>query len=134
MKPMNKHINKRPRPVSFGMKKFLTLTLLAFLLIPSFSFAQTGGSNCSNSNIQGLLVCFRDLLNKKMIPIAASLALLYFFWGVMKIIRAQDDTKLLEEGKKIAFWGIIALFIIASIGAIILFLQNDLLGGVSNTL
>lgn len=131
MKPMNKYINKRPRPVSFGMKKFLTPTLV-FVLTPFLSSAQTTAS-CSGGSIQGLLVCFRDLLNKT-IPFVASLALLYFFWGVIKIIRAQDDTKLLEEGKQVAFQGIIALFIIASIGAIIIFLQNDLLGGVSNTL
>lgn len=115
------------------MKKFSIIVLLIFLLIPTISFAQTSIASCSGGSIQGLLVCFREVLNKA-IPFVASIALLYFFWGVIKIIRAQDDTKLLEEGKQVAFQGIIALFIIASIGAIIIFLQNDLLGGVSNTL
>ncbi len=88
---------------------------------------------CSGQNIQGLLVCFSGLLNK-LIPFTALLALLYFLWGVLKIIRAQGDTDAIEEGKRTAIWGIVALFIIASVGGIIVFLQQDILSNVSNGL
>lgn len=88
---------------------------------------------CNNNSIQGLLICAISYL-QKLIPLTASLALLYFLWGVFKIIRAQGDMKKMEEGKKTAFWGIIALFVLISIGGLVAFLQHDLLGGISNTL
>ncbi len=68
------------------------------------------------------------------IPYTASLALVYFLWGVSKILRGQGDMKAIEEGRRTAFRGVIALFIIASIGGIILFLQHDLIGGSANTI
>lgn len=70
----------------------------------------------------------------KLIPMTAFFALLLFLWGVSKILRGQGDMKAIEEGRRTAFWGIIALFIIVSIGGLVVLLQQDFLGGVSNSL
>jgi hypothetical protein len=139
------------------MKKFFSLVLLISVLIPVLSFAaqngpvspgrgtQTGTTfsgtvygnvstgGCTTQNIQGILVCVGQIFSR-MIPLTASLALVYFLWGVSKLIRAQGDTKMIDEGKRTAFWGIIALFVLASIGGITIFLQHDLLGSVPNTM
>ncbi|TAL49574.1 hypothetical protein EPN83_00305 [Patescibacteria group bacterium] len=69
------------------------------------------------------------LLIKKLIPLAFVAALLFFFWGIAKFIFKSGDEKAIEEGKRIIKWGLIALFVIAAIGGIISFLQQDILGG-----
>ena len=139
------------------MKKVYLLVLLASIIIPTLSYAAQNGSGlpgrgtqtgttfggtvyanvstrgCTTQNIQGILVCIGQIF-ERAIPLTASLALVYFLWGVSKLIRAQGDTKMIDEGKRTAFWGIIALFVLASIGGITIFLQHDLLGSVPNTM
>ena len=56
-----------------------------------------------------------------------SLAVLVFFWGLVKFIfRVGGDEKALTEGKSLMIWGIIALFVMVSIWGIISFFYNDI--------
>lgn len=61
-----------------------------------------------------------------LIRISFSLAVLFFFWGIAKFILAAGDEKKIDEGKRMMFWGVIALFVMASIGGIISLLQGTL--------
>ena len=72
----------------------------------------------------------KDIVTNILIPLAFTLALLFFFWGVAKYIWSAGDAK--EEGKKIMVWGVIALFVMSSIWGIINFLKTDI-GGLNNT-
>ena len=72
----------------------------------------------------------KDIVTNILIPLAFTLALLFFFWGVAKYIWSAGDAK--EEGKKIMVWGVIALFVMSSIWGIIGFLKTDI-GGLDNT-
>ena len=66
------------------------------------------------------------------IPLAFALALLAFFYGIAKyIFRIGGDADAAEDGKRIMLWGIIALFVIASVWGIVQFLRDEL--DVSNT-
>lgn len=52
---------------------------------------------------------------QQLIPFTAALALLFFFYGLaLFILNAGNDDKR-DEGKKVMFWGIIALFVIAAL-------------------
>ncbi len=135
------------------MKKILIITLVVSLALPlAFAFADQTGTgrtttgptfpggttygrtiDCYGGNIQGILICVGQLF-ERLIPITVGLALLYFIWGVFKIIRAQGDTGKIEEGRKIVFWGLIALFVMVSIGGLIAFIYGDFLGGIPNTI
>ncbi|MFZ3020333.1 MAG: hypothetical protein WA051_02340 [Minisyncoccia bacterium] len=112
----------------------IILLLVLLVLSPLQIYAATSSSVpvCSNTNVQGIIACVIGLFTR-LIPITASFALLFFMWGVSKILRAQGDTGKIEEGRRTAFWGIIALFIIISLGGIVVFLQQDLIGGLKNT-
>ncbi|OHA93375.1 MAG: hypothetical protein A3D37_02125 [Candidatus Zambryskibacteria bacterium RIFCSPHIGHO2_02_FULL_38_22] len=66
----------------------------------------------------------KDIVTNILIPLAFTLALLFFFWGVAKYIWSAGDAK--EEGKKIMVWGVIALFVMSSIWGIITVLKSDL--------
>ena len=75
--------------------------------------------------IKGLLGGVSSVIDL-LIPIVVGLALVAFFWGLVKFIyNAGSDTKR-EEGKQVMLWGIIALFIIVSIWGIIGFIQGEL--------
>lgn len=134
------------------IKKFISVLLLVFVVLPLFSSAQginidprcrTGGSgpfpvgcpqtsqtslSCSNDNIQEIIICVGQFFNR-LIPITVSAALLVFLWGVFKVVRAQGDTKAIEEGRKTMLWGIIALFVMVSVWGLVAFIQHDIFGG-----
>ncbi len=56
--------------------------------------------------------------------ILASLALLAFFWGLVKYIWAAGNSESKESGKKIMVGGVIALFVLFSVFGIVRFLQS----------
>jgi len=102
------------------MKKVI---LAALALAPAFVFAQ------DLSTLQQLVVSIGNIVDLA-IPIVFSIALLAFFWGLVKYIFAQGDETAKVEGKKIMLWGLIALFVAASVWAIVIFAQDSLgLGG-----
>jgi hypothetical protein len=62
-----------------------------------------------------------------LIPLAFSLCLFYFFWGIAKYIRTgAGDEKTAKEGKEMMIWGVVGLFIAFSIWGIISFMKSEL--------
>lgn len=60
----------------------------------------------------------------------ASLAVLAFFWGLVKFIWNAGDERTLEEGKLMMIWGLVGIGIIFCLWAIVGFIQDTLsIGG-----
>lgn len=57
--------------------------------------------------------------------ILAALAVLVFFWGLVRYIWSAGSAESKESGKKIMVWGVVALFVLFSIFGIVRFLQNS---------
>jgi len=76
-------------------------------------------------NAQSLLIQTKILINL-LFPVVGGLALLYFFWGLAKLVLNAGDEKGREEGKQIMKWGIVALFVLVSIWGIVIFIQRTL--------
>ena len=102
------------------MKKVLTSVAL---FAPALVLAQ---GNTDLGNVENFVDDIGDLVNT-LIPIVFALALLFFLWGLTKYIFAAGNEDAKESGKRIMIWGIIALFIMASVWGIVAFLQ-DLFG------
>lgn len=100
-------------------KAFLALSFFA----PALVLAQ---GNTNLGNVESFVDTIGDLINT-LIPIVFALALLFFLWGLAKYIFAAGNEEAKESGKRIMIWGIIALFIMASVWGIVAFLQ-DLFG------
>jgi len=77
------------------------------------------------ASFQELLLAIGSLV-ALLIPIAVALALLFFFWGVTKMIRSAGDEKAIEEGKRIMLWGIVSLFVMVAIWGIVKLIQQDI--------
>lgn len=83
------------------------------------------------TNFSELVDIFINLI-RAAVPVIYGLALLVFIWGLVKFIfRIGGDEKAVEDGKKLMFWGIIALFVMVSIWGIIALFYDDF--GFSNS-
>ena len=101
------------------MKKIYKILPISTLL-PLIVFAQEaerfGGTKRLLEATGGII--------KTLIPIIFALGLLVFFWGIVKYIWSSGNEK--DEGKKIMIWGVIALFVMASIWGIVSFIGKNL--------
>ncbi|MEQ1499985.1 MAG: hypothetical protein ABL917_01270 [Parcubacteria group bacterium] len=107
------------------MKKVI-YGILAFS--PVLALAQNATQ--SINNLSGLLGNIRGLLNT-LIPVLIALAVVYFFWGLVKFLGASGDPKAAEAARSQMIWGVIAIAVMVSIFGLVSFLQNTL--GIQNT-
>jgi len=96
----------------------ISIKLLALSsLLPSVALAVT--------DIIDLISLISRVISS-LIPIVASLALLYFFWGLAQFIFASGNEVDSKKGKEMMFWGIIALFVMLSVWGLINLLSDTL--------
>jgi hypothetical protein len=80
------------------------------------------------TDFKSLVVFVIDIINP-LLYIIAGLALLAFFWGLVKFISRAGDEKSHAEGKSLMVWGLIALFVMVSVYGILRFFYSDLFPG-----
>lgn len=85
---------------------------------PMFAFAQLG-------NVENILKALGRLVNLAT-PIVVGLALLAFFWGLVKYIFSAGEEDAKKEGVRLMIGGIIAIFVIVSIVGIVRFIGRSI--------
>lgn len=108
------------------MKKNITIISIILFTIPFISFAALF------SNLTGLIRLLIEIINQA-IAVVASLALLFFFWGLANFILNSSNEEKKSEGRNIMIWGIVALFVMFSVWGLIGVLQNTFLRGSSTS-
>ncbi len=103
------------------MNKLIKILLVALVLFPVIVSAQLVG-------IKTLFYSFGQLVDG-LILIVVGIALLAFFWGLVKFIFAQGSEASKLEAKKIMGWGLVALFVMISVWGLVRFMQRELLPG-----
>lgn len=103
------------------IKKYWPLVSLA-LVLPALVSAQTDKFGTFLGFVKGWV--------DKLIPIFIGVALLYFIWNAITLIRSEDESKR-EEAKMGMWWAIIAMFVIVSIWGITEFIGISLGVGTS---
>ena len=96
------------------MKKLALI--VGALALPLVSFAQL-------TNVENLTTAFGRIVNL-IIPILFAIALLGFFYGLVKYIFGAEQDK--EKAKKTMLWGLIALFVMAFVWGLIYWLGSAL--------
>ena len=100
--------------------KNIKIYLLAFLLLPSITFA------AELSGTKDLIRAVGDLIQLLTIIVAA-IALLVFLWGLaMFIFKLGGDEKAVESGRTLMIWGVVALFVMVSVWGLVAFMQREL--------
>ncbi len=79
--------------------------------------------------LQAILEEFSKLL-PKLIPVLFGMALVVFFWGLARFVWSTSQTGK-AEGKGILLWGVVGLFVAASIWGIVT-LVHELFGVEAN--
>jgi hypothetical protein len=102
------------------MKKFIFLSLAS--LVPVVASAQ--GQFLDSF----MLIVGVQTLVGRLIIVVAAIALLVFFWGLVKYIRKAGEGDV-KEGRDLMVWGTIALFVMVSIWGLVRFIQGELLPG-----
>ena len=73
----------------------------------------------TNPTIKGYVAFALCVINKFIIPILVTLAVVIFIWGVSNFVLNAGDEEAREKGKQFMIWGIIALFVIVSVWGIV---------------
>jgi uncharacterized membrane-anchored protein len=76
---------------------------------------------------------FKDIVNSftdivlLLVPVVAGIALLVFFWGLVKFIaNVSGDAKAVADGRNLMVWGLIALFAMIAVWGILAFFSGEL--------
>jgi hypothetical protein len=103
-----------------NMKNLVPTLLLALPTVASAQLGQVG-------NLLGQF----DQVIRFSLTLIAGIALLVFFWGLVKFIFAAGSEEAKDQGKRIMIWGVVALFVMISVWGLVAFLQVAFLGGTS---
>lgn len=103
------------------MKKVL---IAGILTLPTMAFAALTALNNLAIGIGTVVTT--------LIPIVMGLAVLVFFWGLVKYIANADDEGAKESGKNLMIWGMVALFVMVALWGILGFVQTEL--GINGTI
>lgn len=110
------------------MKKklgLLTGSALAFLPLMALAQITISGStsnNCDLNTIGGWLCKVGSLLNS-VIPVLIALGVLYFVWGVITYVVA-DEEEAKSKGRDRIIWGVIGLVVIVGMWGLVNVLRN----------
>ena len=86
--------------------------------------------NRTIDNLGTLMETMLDWINGSLIPLMIAAAVLIFFWGIIKYIKAAGDATEKAASRSIMIWGIVALFVMVSVWGLVGILSGTL--GTSN--
>ena len=75
-------------------------------------------------SISQFLGAISKVILNPLIILGFGVAILYFFYGVFKLIQNAGDVKSQQEGKDAIMWGLIGLFIMVGVFGIINIILN----------
>ena len=105
-----------------GASAILFVMPIMAMAAPSEFDPSVDSSTAGSGGIGGLITTVGGWIDS-LLPIMLTLGVLAFFWGLAKFLfkgGAADK----QEGQTIMIWGILAVFIMASIGGIVTLLQS----------
>ncbi len=94
-----------------------------FLTSPLFVGAQAKSHIATNAT--SLVKSIHELITKQLIPLMILLALIYVIYAVVEFIRENEDTKARQEKQQKIFWGVIGLFVLISVWALVALVANS---------
>ena len=110
-------MNKSERKASIMKKRFIIPGGVIVLLAPYAAYAQT--------TLFTLIAAVR-LLIQRTAPVVFSAAILFFLWGLAKYMLKTDDVEGRTAARQIMFWGVITIFVMASLWGFVNLLDRTL--------
>ncbi len=102
------------------MKDYLKAgVVLAIAALPTLAFAQ------QLLKVNNLVVAIKGIVDL-LIPLLLSLAIVAFFWGLVKYIANASDEAAKESGKTLMIWGMVAIFVMVALWGILGYVSQAL--------
>ena len=60
------------------------------------------------------------------IPVLMSIAVMVFFWGIVKFMTHAGDERSHDQGKNLMIWGMVGLFVMVALWGIVGYIQDTL--------
>lgn len=80
--------------------------------------------------IQAIITKLISTLLTPAVPILIGLAVVLFFWGLVKYVNSGfGDTKKIEEARNLMIWGIISITVMVSVWGLVKIVQTTFFGG-----
>ena len=95
------------------------------VILAILAFAPVLASAQQLSNIETFVSSIGRVVGLAL-PIVVAIALLAFFWGLVKFIFAQGNEESKADAKKIMLWGLIALFVMVAVWGLVRFIGDAL--------
>ncbi len=103
------------------------IALITLMTIPMTAFAQ------ALTKPTALVVAIKGIIDL-LIPLLLSLAVVAFFWGLVKYIANASDEAAKESGKTLMIWGMVAIFVMVALWGILGYISTTLeISGTINT-
>jgi hypothetical protein len=97
-----------------------------FILFSAGLLPKTGyGQTVNSHNAKTLIESIGSIVSTRLIPLMILLALVYIAYAVFEYIAEGAESQAKEEKKQKIFWGVIGLFIIVSIWALVAIVANS---------
>lgn len=118
-------------------KKLFVLLSLALAFAPVLTLAQTTGGRpavCTGgqiTTIQGVICKLNEIMGA-LLPFLVALGILYFVWGVISFVIA-DDEEAKTKGRDRMIYGVIGLVVIVGVWGLVRIVSNTFgLGNIQN--
>ncbi len=100
------------------------ISIVAVMPLSALAQAESGGCSSSLSNVGAIINYVLCILQASVIPLLVIAAVILFIFGVVKYILGADNETKRKEGSMFMIYGIISLFVIASIWGLVSILTN----------
>jgi hypothetical protein len=107
------------------LKIFLFFILLFLQASPFLTYGQPQAPAAPPSDFKGFVDIVIDLITLT-IPVIVGLIFIVFLWGASLFILNAGNEEKRDQGRRLLFWGIIGLFVVLSVWALVSILTGSL--------
>lgn len=101
---------------------YTKLTVISLALAPVLVLANEA---CNNASLKAVLGRFLNAVISPIITLLFAAALLFFFWGLFRLIMALSAGESGSEGKQHMLWGLVGMVIMFSAIGIVNLVSNS---------
>ena len=96
------------------------------MLAPTLVLGATSPTGDLSTGLNGLITNIQSIVTA-LVPVVIGLGLLLFLWGVLRYMLTKDEIQK-AEARTFMLWGIIALFVMASVWGFVSLLKSTVFG------
>ncbi len=82
------------------------------------------GCSVSIKKFADIFIAASCIINRFLVSIALSFAMVYFIWGVVQYVLSSDSVEERKKSKQVMLWGVLIMFVIVSVWGLVGFTRT----------